>query len=464
MKQGAKMKILIICGGGGTRLWPISRTSMPKQFAPLLANQTLFQKTLKRIQEVLQILKIQAEITIITNEGHYFLALEQSEQIGVKIHHFLLESEGRDSAAAIVMGALDCANDEIILALPSDHIINDTKSFAQNIQEAITLAQQDKIVTFGITPTEPRTGYGYIHSSNNQVLGFYEKPSIEVAKQYLQQGGYFYNSGMFCFKQGTFLQECQTFLPEILKQCQQVYTKAQKEHHFIWLKEMKTIPKNSIDYALMEKTSKIAMVEGKFDWNDVGSFESLQDEFPKDANQNSSNTQLLAQDSLNNFVLANKSVSLIGISDLVVADTKDALLIATKGKTQEVKEIVTQLANSPLATEHSLTHRPWGSYEVLEESQFYKIKKIIVKPHKRLSLQKHFHRNEHWIVVSGTALIQNGEKEILLQSNQSTYIPMGTPHRLSNPGKLDLVLIEVQMGEYVGEDDIIRLEDDYHRA
>nr|WP_027327487.1 mannose-1-phosphate guanylyltransferase/mannose-6-phosphate isomerase [Helicobacter pametensis] len=457
------MKILILCGGSGTRLWPLSRTMLPKQFAPLFPDETLFQKTLKRSFELLESLQIEGQVEVITNINHYFLAQEQSQTYG-KVETFLLEDSPRDSAAALILGALSASAKDIILALPSDHLIGDFEAFAMNVKEAIYKAQEGKIITFGISPSSAHTGYGYIHSKNSSVLGFHEKPDQHKAEEFLRSGEYYWNSGMFCFEVQTFLAECQIHAQELLEKSQKILAQSNKEHNFIWLKGMEEIPKISIDYALMEKTQKIAMVASTFAWNDVGSFDSLLTEFECDQNGNSSSQELTCKDSKDNFILASKPTALIGINSLAIIETKDALLISQKGRTQEVKEIVQKLEGKEILNTHSLVYRPWGSYEVLEEGQFYKIKKIIVKPQKRLSLQKHFHRNEHWIVISGSAYVQIGEKEIFLQSNESTYIPMGMPHRLSNQGKLDLVMIEVQVGEYVGEDDIIRLEDDFHRA
>lgn len=461
------MKIFILCGGSGTRLWPLSRDALPKQFVPLFANnETLFQKTLKRSKEVLNLLKTQGEIGVITNKEHYFLIQQEAKELDIPIGTYLLEDSARDTAGAVVLSALSCESQEIILVIPSDHIINNLELFTQSIQEAMSLAESGKIITFGITPSSPHTGYGYIHCKEGQVLGFYEKPNSTKAKEYFESKEYFWNSGMFCFKAQSLLEECKLYAPEVLQKAQEVYKNAEKEHNYIWLKEMSEIPKISIDYALMEKTKKIAMVKGDFDWNDVGSFDSLKEEFSPDSNGNIAISEYIAKESKDNFIIANKPIATIGVENLTIIDTKDALLIAQNGRTQEIKDIVSALkANShPSTLTHPLTYRPWGSYEVLEESENYKIKKIVVLPQKRLSLQKHYHRNEHWIVVSGSALVRVGEKEIFLQKNQSTYIPMGTPHRLENPGQIDLVMIEVQMGDYVGEDDIVRIEDDYHRA
>lgn len=458
------ISILILCGGSGTRLWPISREMLPKQFAPLLPNETLFQKTLKRCSELLDLLEMEGQIIAVTNKEHYFLAQEQSNEIKCKIHTFILEDMPRDSAAALILSTLSAFDSQSILAIPSDHIIDDIPAFAKNIKEAIKLAAQGNIITFGIPPTSPHTGYGYIHSNNQEVLEFCEKPNQSKAKEFVEKGGYFWNSGMFCFKPQTFLDECLIYAKDLLNQCQEVFSHSQKEHNFIWLKSMEKIQKISIDYALMEKSKKIKMIECSFKWNDVGSFDSLLEEFQSDENGNISQSELLQKDSKDNFILSSKPTSLIGVESLAIIDTRDALLIAKKGRTQEVKDIITKLKGSQLLQTHPLVYRPWGSYEVLEESQYYKIKRIIVKPQHRLSLQKHFHRNEHWIVVSGSACVNVGDRELFLQSNESTYIPMGMPHRLSNQGRLDLVMIEVQVGEYVGEDDIVRLEDDFNRA
>lgn len=461
------MKIFILCGGSGTRLWPLSRDALPKQFVPLFANnETLFQKTLKRSKEVLNLLKAQGEIGVITNKEHYFLIQQEAKELDIPISTYLLEDSARDTAGAVVLSALSCEAEEIILVIPSDHIINNLELFTQSIQEAISLAQSGKIIAFGITPTSPHTGYGYIHRKEEQVQGFYEKPNSTKAKEYFESKEYFWNSGMFCFKAQSLIEECKLYAPEVLQKAQEVYKNAEKEHNYIWLKEMSEIPKISIDYALMEKTKKIAMVKGDFDWNDVGSFDSLKEEFIPDSNGNIAISEYIDKESKDNFIIANKPIATIGVENLTIIDTKDALLIAKNGRTQEIKDIVGTLKASfhPSTLTHPLTYRPWGNYEVLEESENYKIKKIVVLPQKRLSLQKHYHRNEHWIVVSGSALVRIGEKEIFLQKNQSTYIPMGTPHRLENPGQIDLVMIEVQMGDYVGEDDIVRIEDDYHRA
>lgn len=461
------MKIFIMCGGSGTRLWPLSRDALPKQFVPLFSNgETLFQKTLKRTQQMIKILGVDAEIGVIANKEHYFLIQQEAKELQIPIGTYLLEDMPRDTAGAVILSALSVEAQESILVLPSDHIINNLSAFTLSVKEALSLAEQGRVVTFGITPTCAHIGYGYIHCQDSEVLGFYEKPNLAKAQEYTESKEYFWNSGMFCFKAQTLLEECKLYVPKVLQEAQEVYAKADREYNYIWLKNMQEIEKVSIDYALMEKTQKIAMVRGEFDWNDVGSFDSLKEEFTPDENGNIATSELHAKESKDNFIIADKLIATIGVEDLTIIDTKDALLIAKNGHTQEIKEIVSSLkANShPSTLTHPLTYRPWGSYEVLEESKNYKIKKIVVLPQKRLSLQKHFHRNEHWVILSGSALVRVGEREIFLQKNQSTYIPMGIPHRLENPGKIDLVMIEVQVGDYVGEDDIVRIEDDYHRA
>lgn len=460
------MKIFIICGGSGTRLWPLSRDSLPKQFVPLFSHQTLFQKTLKRSQEVLQRLGLYGEISVIANKEHYFLIQQEAKDLQIPISNYLLEDTPRDTAATVILSALSVKPDEIVFILPSDHIINNIALFSLSVQKAIALAQEEKIVTFGIMPTCPHSGYGYIRCVQEEVKGFYEKPNTLKAQKYFKSKEYFWNSGMFCFKAQILLEECQRYCPQILDEVKAVFKSAHKEYNYLWLEHMQKIEKISIDYALMEKTQKIAMVQGEFDWNDVGSFDSLKEEFSADSNGNIATSEHYGKDSADNFIIAQKPIATIGVQDFTIIDTKDALLIAKNGRTQEVKEIVNTLKSfsHPSTLTHPLTYRPWGSYEVLEESGNYKIKKIIVLPSKRLSLQKHFHRNEHWIIVSGSARIRVGEEEIFLSKNQSTYIPMGTPHRLENPGSIELVMIEVQVGEYVGEDDIIRIEDDYHRV
>ncbi|WP_334096140.1 mannose-1-phosphate guanylyltransferase/mannose-6-phosphate isomerase [Helicobacter typhlonius] len=475
------MTISILCGGSGTRLFPLSRELMPKQFADILpSNQgqshSLFQETLLR--NAFLIKEHNAKFQVITNDNHYFITQEQAQKCDIPLQDFILESYGKNTAPALTFAALcvlesyelDTIADDIILALPSDHLIKNTQNYQDSIKQAIELAKKGFLVTFGIKPDSPHTGYGYIKSKNHIVEKFIEKPSLEDAKTYLKDGGYLWNSGMFCFRAEVFLKELKEHNAEIYELCKLTLESSKPQTHSPFLRLDSTmsekLPNISIDYALMEKSQKVACVAGDFAWNDVGSFESLANEYPTDNAHNASKNAFVSKDCANNFILSNKLVAGVGIEDLMIIDESDCLLIAKKGRAQEVKDIVATLKDShpELTKVHRLVHRPWGSYGVLLESQNYKIKQIIVKPKGRLSLQKHYHRNEHWIVVSGSGLVTIGEKEFFLKANESTYIPMGEVHRLENPGTLPLVLIEVQMGEYLGEDDIVRLNDDYQRA
>lgn len=474
------MTISILCGGSGTRLFPLSRELMPKQFADILpSNQgqshSLFQETLLRNAFLMK--DYNAKFQVITNDNHYFIAQEQAQKCDIPLQDFILESYGKNTAPALTFAALcvlesyelDKIADDIILALPSDHLIKNTQNYQDSIKQAIELAKKGFLVTFGIKPDSPHTGYGYIKSKNHIVEKFIEKPSLEDAKTYLKDGGYLWNSGMFCFRAEVFLKELKEHNAKIYELCKLTLESSKPQTHSPFLRLDSTmsekLPNISIDYALMEKSQKVACVAGDFAWNDVGSFESLSLEYPKDEANNASKNAFVGKDCENNFIIANKQVVGIGLEDLMIIDENDCLLVAKKGYSQQVKDIVALLKeqNPELTKVHRNAHRPWGSYTILLESQNYKIKQIIVNPKGRLSLQKHHHRNEHWIVVSGSAIVTIGEKSSFLKANESTYIPMGCVHRLENPGILPLVLIEVQMGEYLGEDDIVRLSDDYKR-
>lgn len=464
------MTIAILCGGSGTRLWPLSRSFLPKQFAPLLKNGSFFTQTLVRNAPLIEIYK--ARFQIITNDAHYFLAQDQAKKAGIKIDSYILESLSKNTAPALCFSALEAiekyGENEIILALPSDHLVKNNQKYQQAIDLALEYANKDYLTAFGIKPNYPHTGYGYIkHKDNDDVEKFIEKPNLSIAKAYLQKGEYFWNSGMFCFKASIFLEELQKYAMELYEACQIVYKATQKDQ-FIRLDPLlsENLPDISIDYALMEKSQKVKCVIGNFNWSDVGSFESLSDEWEKDPQGNASKSELIAKESKNNFILSDKLVAAIGVQDLIVVDANDSLLIAQKGQSSQIKDVVETLkfTHPELTQIHTTAYRPWGNYSILLENKGYKIKQIVVKPESRLSLQKHFHRNEHWIVVSGCAIVTLGEKEIFLRVNESTYIPMGQLHRLENPGKIELVVIEVQMGDYLGEDDIIRIEDDFKRC
>jgi len=467
------MKNVILAGGVGSRLWPLSRKLLPKQFLSIFNKESLFQKTIKRNKDICD------NIIVITNEEQYFLALDQLEEVDkglLKKSLFLLEEIGKNTAPAIAFSAFSSEKDDILFVTPSDHLIKNEKECIEIINEAKKYANDGYLITFGINPTFPNTGYGYIEAKGGKglildAISFYEKPSLEVAEKYIKENEklksnnlslkYYWNSGMFMFKAGVYLEELQKHSPDIYNACKEIYENNLKEidKNRYRITNMQDIREDSIDYAVMEKSDKIKMAVSSFEWNDVGSFDSLIEEMDS--------TNAAEIDSKNNFYYSdtNKLIATIGVEDLIIIDTKDALLISKKGQTQKVKEVVKKLKsiNPLLLTTHSIVHRPWGTFETLIDENGYKIKKIVVKPNKRLSLQKHFHRNEHWIVVSGTAEVRVGDKTYLVRPNESTYIKMGEIHRLSNPGKIPVVLIEAQVGEYTGEDDIVRIEDDFNR-
>lgn len=452
---------IILCGGNGTRLWPISRKLYPKQFCKLIDDKSLFQKTVLRNQESCK------KQFIVSNIEQYFLAIDQLEELKIKGSNFLLEPVGRNTAPAITLACLSLAPEDIVLVTPSDHLIKNLEEYNKVLVSAKKLAEEDYLVTFGIKPDYPETGYGYIEAIGSDVKSFKEKPDLETAQAYVEKGNFYWNSGMFVFKVSTFLEELKNYRPEIFEACEKAFINASKENPVrIKLEDMLQIPSDSIDYAVMEKSNKIKVIAADIGWSDLGSFESLYREKDKDEAGNVLNHENIILNSKNNLILSNeRKIATIDIEDLIIVDTQDVLLVSKKGSSQKVKEIVKDLEKkeSDLFNIHLTAHRPWGTYSVLEQGDRYKIKKIIVKPGAKLSLQKHYHRNEHWIVVSGTAKVTIGEIEKILRANESTYIPMGEIHRLENPGKIDLIVIEAQVGDYLGEDDIVRLEDDYKR-
>ena len=456
------MTNIILCGGSGTRLWPISRTLMPKQFVKLFSNKSLFQLTVERNS------KLCKSQFIVSNSEQYFLALDQLEELNKVNNSYLLEPIGRNTAPAIALACMNLAYDEIVLVTPSDHLIKDEKEYEKVLKKAKEFAKDNKLVTFGITPTFAETGFGYIESINEfDVKAFHEKPDFETATSYLKAGNYYWNSGMFCFKAGVFLDELEKYSPEIYNKSQDAFNNANK-NEIVRIKheDMINIPEDSIDYAVMEKSDIVKVIPSNISWSDVGSFDALFEELPKDKNGNTKNENHISIDSKNNLVYGNdKLIATIDVEDLIIVDTGDALLISKKGSSQKVKKVVDKLKsnNSQLHNIHQTAYRPWGTYTILEESTGYKIKRIEVKPGCRLSLQKHFHRNEHWIVVSGTATVTVENETRLVRPNESTYIKMGEIHRLENQGKIPVVLIEAQVGEYTGEDDIVRINDEYGR-
>jgi mannose-1-phosphate guanylyltransferase len=420
---------------------------MPKQFVKLFREKSLFQLTVERNTPVCQ------HQFIVSNTEQYFLALDQLEDLGRSSNRYLLEPVGRNTAPAIALACFALDPEEIVLITPSDHLIENETAYREAVQQAKELAEENHLVTFGITPTFAETGFGYIEADGFTVKGFHEKPNRATAETYLEAGHYYWNSGMFCFKAGVFLEELKKYAPEIHESASQAYHHANKEVMIrIAYEDMLQIPDNSIDYAVMERSRRVKVIPSDIGWSDVGSFDALAEVLPNDEN--------------NNLILSEKVVELIDIEDSIVVDTGDALLVAKKGSSQRVKEVVERLKKegSALPTVHLTGYRPWGSYTVLEEGSGYKIKHIEVQPGKRLSLQKHYHRNEHWVVLSGSATVTIGEKTFMVNPNESTYIKAGEVHRLENRGKLPLLIIEVQVGEYTGEDDIVRFEDDFRRA
>lgn len=466
---------VILCGGAGSRLWPVSRESHPKPFIKLPDGQSLLQKTFLRaaaLGEVKEVLTITNQELLFKTEDEY-----QSVNLHGTLTSYMLEPVGRNTAAAVALAAQHVqrihGDDAILLVLPADHLIEDQAAFEVAIAKAQLLASQGRIVTFGIHPRSPDIGFGYIEAEGCEVKRFVEKPNLDTAKAYIASGNYWWNSGMFCFTAGTMLCELALHCPEILASVHRCL-----EHSIIDIKNdqakvtleagtFKQVPDDSIDYAIMEKTQHIAMVPCNFGWSDIGSWSAFAELIKADTDGNRIQGHALMHESQNCFIQSNdRLVGAVGVNDLIIIDTPDALLLVNRNCTQDVKKIYSKLKlqGHDAHKFHRTMHRPWGAYTVLEEEPQFKIKRIEVKPGASLSLQMHHHRSEHWIVVSGTALIVNGEQEILLQTNQSTYIPAGHKHRLTNPGIIDLVMIEVQSGQYLGEDDIVRFSDQYGRV
>lgn len=453
---------IVLSGGSGTRLWPLSRAFMPKQFVPVFSKHSLFQSTIKRNQNFC------SKQIIVANQNHYFLAKDQLSSIGAQAD-FILEPIPKNTAPAIALAAFSVRGEDILFITPCDHMIKNEEAYAKAVSEAMSLAKKDQLVTFGIRPTHPETGYGYIECDHHDVLRFIEKPSLQKAQSYCESGNFLWNSGMFCFKASVFLEALREKAPDIFKGAKEAYnakkvTRFEEETLYRVTSEMMAlIPSESIDYAVMEKSENIKVVKSDIGWSDVGSFDSLYDEMPKDESGNTLCTSHINEESTNNLIVSEKTVATVACEDLIIVDTPDALLVAQKGSSQKVRKIVEKVRklDEKLTKIHTSVYRPWGSYEVLFSREKYKIKRIIVKAGHRLSLQKHFHRSEHWVVVSGTANVRVGNEEQTLRVNESTFIRPGELHRLENPGHIPLILIEVQVGEYTEEDDIVRLEDDY---
>ena len=473
------MKLIptILCGGAGSRLWPVSRELHPKPFIRLADGQSLLQKAWLRGVAQADVV----ETLTVTNRELFFKTEDEYREVaGTQYQHlansYILEPFGRNTAPAIAAATLQVAashgEDALLLVLAADHLIADQPAFAKAVAQAMELAAQGKLVTFGIQPEGPETGYGYIEVKGSKVLRFVEKPSLEKARQYVASGNYLWNSGMFCFSAGTMLREMQQHCPNILsatRACVEQSRRIQSEHHLQIELDPETfsrVPDDSIDYAVMEKSGNVAVVPCTIGWSDIGSWNALGDLTAPDAQGNRIEGEAILHDVSNCYIQSKQRiVGAVGIDNLIVIDTPDAVLIADRSRAQDVKHLYTRLKDQGHEAHklHTTVHRPWGTYTVLEEGPRFKIKRIVVKPTASLSLQMHHHRSEHWIVVSGMAKVVNGDQDIFINTNESTYIPAGHKHRLENPGVVDLVMIEVQSGEYLGEDDIVRFDDVYGR-
>ncbi|MCC7634069.1 mannose-1-phosphate guanylyltransferase/mannose-6-phosphate isomerase [Stenotrophomonas rhizophila] len=461
---------VILSGGSGTRLWPLSREAYPKQFLALAGELTMLQATWQRVAPIAG-----RPPLVVANEEHRFVAAEQLQQIGVQPLAILLEPVGRNTAPAIAVAALEATgggDDPLLLVLPSDHVIADEAAFRAAVLRAVPAADAGKLVTFGIVPTGPETGYGYIKAASagevRAVDRFVEKPDADTAAGYVASGEYFWNSGMFLFKASRYLAELEAFHPAMLAASRTAWQQARRDADFTRLdKEAFTaVPSDSIDYAVMEKTADAVVVPLDAGWNDVGSWTALRDVSAQDADGNAHHGDVIAIDCRNTYAYGERLIALVGLDDVIVVETDDAVMVGRSDRMQEIKQVVARLKADarPEATWHRKVYRPWGAYDSIDHGERFQVKRITVKPGATLSLQMHHHRAEHWIVVSGTAEVTRGEEVILLTENQSTYIPLGVTHRLKNPGKLPLELIEVQSGSYLGEDDIVRFEDTYGRA
>lgn len=461
---------VILAGGTGSRLWPLSRELYPKQLINLLGSRSLLQMTLERVKELPGVLSP----IVVVGEDHRFLTKTQIEELkAFPEYHLLLEPVGRNTAAAICGVALFVRQhlDEksVLLVLPADHLVTDARAFADAVSEACRLAEAGSLATFGIVPTHPETGYGYIaRGEANRVRSFVEKPDLRTAEQYVASGEYLWNSGMFAFTVGTFLAELSRYEPDLVRQMTSAVANGNWDGVFFRFDKaaMEFCTNDSIDYALMEKTGKAAVVEADIGWSDIGSWRSLWELAEKDSHGNVVTGDVILEDVENSLIRAGDTlVAAIGLRDTMVVETADAVLVAPIARSQDVRKIVERLKSLGRNEFqiHRTVYRPWGSYTNLETGERFQIKRITVNPGARLSLQMHHHRHEHWVVVRGMAKVTNGEKVLLLDENKSTYITAGERHRLENPGTIPLELIEVQIGSYLGEDDIVRFDDEYGR-
>ncbi|MGO4917084.1 mannose-1-phosphate guanylyltransferase/mannose-6-phosphate isomerase [Pseudogemmobacter sp. W21_MBD1_M6] len=465
---------VILAGGSGTRLWPLSRKHYAKQYLSLDGTTTMLQETVARIGTLPC-----TSPFVICNEETRFLAAEQMRQIGQDKALILLEPAGRNTAPAIALAALEAVSkgsNPVLLVMPADHKINDADAFAAAVGSALPLALKDQLVTFGITPSRPETGYGYIRrgaavpdSHAFKVDAFVEKPDLATAEAYIAKGGHYWNSGIFLFRAGRYLAELESFRPDILTACRAAYAGKESDLHFLRFDEAAFLacPEESIDYAVMEKTSASVVVPLDAGWSDIGSWAALWDASDKNSDGNCEIGDVLSLNGSGNYINAgSRLVAAVGLTDMVVVETKDTVFVAPKDRVAEIKGLIAQMTaqDRPELDHHREVYRPWGKYDCIDIGERYQVKRITVNPGAKLSVQKHHHRAEHWIVVRGCARVTRGDETILLAENQSTYIPLGEIHALENPGKIPLELIEVQSGSYLGEDDIVRFEDKYGRS
>jgi len=471
---------LILSGGSGTRLWPLSRELYPKQLLPLVGERTMLQETVARVIGLPDL----ATPIVVCNESHRFMVAEQLREYGTPAQAIILEPVGRNTAPAVAVAALVALDrarkskggkesDPVLLVLPADHVLRDVKAFQAAVMTGRAAAEAGKLVTFGVVPDRAETGYGYIRRAPGDgpayaVQEFVEKPDAATAQKYVASGDYYWNSGMFMFRARVYLAELKKHAPAMLSACEDAVAAASKDLDFTRLPaaEFGACPGDSIDYAVMEKTDSAVVVPLDAGWSDVGSWSALQDALPRDASGNVTTGDVLTEDSQGCYLHStSRLIGTVGLKDHVVVETKDAVLVAPRDRVQDVKALVTQLkAQGRYETAlHREVFRPWGSYDSIDNGDRFQVKRLVVKPGATMSLQLHHHRAEHWIVVSGTAQITRGEETFLLGENESTYIPVGTKHRIANPGKVMLHIIEVQSGSYLGEDDIVRFEDVYGR-
>ncbi len=461
---------VILSGGSGTRLWPLSRRQYPKQFLPLVSNKTMVQETMLRLKG----LKGLQQPIGVCNEDHRFMMAEQLREIDSRPSAIILEPVGKNTAPAVALAALTADPDDVLLILPADHAISNVPVFQKAVKKANDLAEKGFLVTFGIVPNAPETGYGYIKAGTSldeesfNVAAFIEKPEQAQAQKYLDNGSYYWNSGMFAFKAGKLLEELNKYQPDILAVCKKALSQSQRDIDFVRLdKEVfMQCPDDSIDYAVMEKTDHAVVIPLDADWNDIGSWSALWGIADKDQHGNATSGDVVALDTKNSYLHSNsKLITTIGVDNLVVIETEDAVMIANKDRVQDVKKIVDQLKekNRCEVDTHKKVYRPWGYYHSVDSGDRHQAKRIVVKPGAKLSLQKHHHRAEHWVVVKGTAMVTKGNEQLLLSENESTYIPLGVVHCLENQGVIPLEIVEVQSGSYLGEDDIVRYDDAYGR-